>query len=158
MDAYFTDQYCTGLVPYIKRHGPTKKIKERLVAAGLGVDQALEMAVMKRPYARVLSLMKQHMERRTTQAPKAINALYLDYDIHNFLQQVEKSMNRRNLIRRVELLVERRHKIVHSGDLNGRNRANTVDVLDIDARIQDVRILVHGANAFLVDRFGSVFA
>lgn len=156
MDAYFTDRYCAMLVPFIKKHGATPQIAARLQRAGLDVLQSLEMATIKRPFARVLSLMRAHLERKTTQRRDAIDALFRDYGVKSLVAEVEAATGRKTLFRRIDRLVERRHEIVHAGDLNSKGRSNNVDVEDIKRRIADVKVLVLQADHYLSTRFGAV--
>lgn len=156
MDAYFTDKYCAMLVPFIKKHGATPQIAARLQSAGLDVSQSLEMATMKRPFARVLALMRAHLERKTTQRREAIDALFKDYGVKNLVAEVEDVARRKTLFARIEILVERRHAIVHAGDLNGKSRVNNVDVEDIRKRIADVKVLVLQADHYLYKKFGPI--
>ena len=152
MDAYFTDKYCQLLVPYLKKHGPNSRLQERLEKSGFNICQALEMATMKRPYRRISSMMQKRLSKFTTQTTSDINKLYLDFGIDKFLQNVESSVNRKNLLRRVEILVERRHKIVHAGDLNSRSRPNTIDLRDTTSRMKDINELVFSAEIYLDKR------
>ena len=149
MDAYFTDRYCQTLVPFLKKHGSNHRLDDRLQNAGLNVRQSLEMAVMKRPYRRVTTLMEKHLDRYTAQSTKDINRLYLDFGVEKLLGNVESGLGRKNLVRRVEILVERRHKIVHAGDLNARNTPNAIDAVKSFERIRELNTLVRGADDFL---------
>ena len=70
------------------------------------------------------------------------------------MENVEARLNRNNLIRRIAILVERRHKIVHSGDLNALSRPNRLDPRDTVHRIQELGTLVFEAESYLVDKIG----
>jgi len=156
MDAYFTDKYCSLLVPYIKKHGANQRIEQRLTSAGLDIDQALQMALMKRPHARVLSLMRRHLDRKTTQGRKAIDGLYKDYRIDSLVQDTVDAVGRKTLFRRIEILVDRRHQIAHSGDLNAKGKANQVKYDDLKAKVADIKVLVHRADYLLYEKLGEL--
>lgn len=58
-------------------------------------------------------------------------------------------LGRRNLLRRVELLVERRHKIVHDGDYNRRRQLRSIDPNRTVGRMKDLHAFVEAAENFL---------
>src|SRR5690606_21568566 len=43
MDAYFTDRFCEALVPYIKKEGLNKGLKELLSNSGMTLEKSIEM-------------------------------------------------------------------------------------------------------------------
>lgn len=147
MDSYFTARFTELLVPYIKRHGPTNSLVDLLANAGLDTRQALEMLQMDRPYRRIRTLMDSYFERYTTQRADVIDRLFVAYGLKNFSQNIQRSAHRTLLVRRVELLTERRHQIVHEGDLNAHGHLQDIDADKVDRQLKDLKLFVDKAQA-----------
>ena len=146
MDTYFTARFAEMLVSYLKKHGAKKSLVETLKNAGLDTTQALEMLQMERPYRRIRSLMDAYLERFTTQRIDVIDELFLCYGLKDLSVNSQKLAKRKNPIRRVEKIVERRHQIVHAGDLNSHNKLQDIDPDETKRQIGDLKLFVNSAH------------
>ncbi|ELP30166.1 hypothetical protein RBSWK_05924 [Rhodopirellula baltica SWK14] len=115
---------------------------------------ALELLAMDRPYRRIRNLVDAHLQRTTTQRFDAIDELFICYGMKDFCQNVQKNKNRKHLLASVAKIVERRHKIVHEGDLNSHRRLSPIDALQTKRRVADVLSFVAGADELLQRQFG----
>jgi len=149
MDSYFTDIFAERFIPYLKQKGTNKNITKILAKARLDVEVTLELLSMERPYRRIRKLIEVYLDQHTTQRTKVIDELFLAYNLKNFSDNVQKLKKRRNLLITIELLVERRHKIAHEGDLNSYGKLNNVNLREIRRRIEDVVKYVSGADEIL---------
>lgn len=149
MDAYFTDVFAERLVPYIRKKGPTKTLVNLLTKAGLDAACALDLLAMDRPYRRIRTLIESHLALKTTQKHATIDELFLAYNLKDFSANVEKLKNRKTLLKSVNILVSRRHKIAHEGDLNSHGRVNPIDPKQIRTRISAIVTFVSGADELL---------
>lgn len=149
MDSYFTNIFAERCIPYLRKKGKNKNITKFLEKAGFDVEVALELLSMDRPYRRIRKLIELYLEQHTTQRTKVIDELFLAYNLKNFSNNVQMLKKRKNLLRTIELLVERRNKIAHEGDLNLYGRLNKVDLGKIRRRIEDVVKYVSGADEIL---------
>jgi hypothetical protein len=149
MDAYFTDVFAERLVPYLRSEGPTKQMIAILGEAGLDTECALKLLAMKRPYRRVRKLIDAHLALKTTQRQHMIDELFLAYGLKDFCANVQKLKKRKNLLRSIALLVARRHKIAHEGDLNSHGRVNPIDPDKTRRQITAVLTFVSGADELL---------
>ena len=147
MDTYFTARFAELLVPYIKKKGAKQSLVATLADAGLDTSQALEMLTMDKPYRRIRTLIDAYLERYTTQRIEVIDKLFLCYGLKNFCASAQKKAKRKNLIRRVELIVERRHKIVHDGDLNSHHKLNKIDHDEVLRQLKDLKVFVDSAHS-----------
>jgi len=154
MDAYFTGIFAELFVPYLKKKGCNKHTCEILTKAGLNVQTAVELLTMERPLRRVRRLIDNYLDNRVTQKMHAIDSLFLAYTITNFSDRIQKLNNRRNLLRSVELLVTRRHMIVHDGDMNAHGRLRPIKPREITKRIKDLQLYVRGADELLRKQLG----
>ena len=141
-DDYFTRKYSEALLPSIKKHGVNKKLEDVLQAAGLSVAASLELLTMKRPYRRIRTLASGYYHRYTTQRADAIDKLFATVGLVNLCKRAEVAAKRKTLLRSVEILVHRRHEIVHGADLNKHGKLQKVNPKEIDRRISDVFMLV----------------
>ncbi len=149
MDAYFTDVFAENLVRYLKAKGAQKQLTRLLCEAGLDTATALELLAMRRPYRRVRRLIEAHLERHTTQRPDAIDQLFLAYGIRDFCERAQGLAKRRKLTASVRGLVERRHEIVHDGDINSHGRLQKIDRKQIRRKVEDVVKFVAASEQLL---------
>jgi hypothetical protein len=146
MDAYFTDKYTDILIPFLKKRGPTKDLISFLSSAGLDTKVALEMLQMERPYRRIRTIVDSYLGTVTTQRANVIDELFLSYGLKDFTKHAVAMCKRRNLWRRIELLVERRHQIAHEADLNAHGKLQRIESKKVRKQIQDLRLFVKSAD------------
>ena len=144
MDAYFTDRFCELLVPFIKKNGPNARLVELLADAGLDTEQALQMAGMKRPHRRIRTLVQHYLDRFVTQRFTVIDKLFLCFGIQDLCVNAQGVTGKRRLLRSVELHIERRHEIVHEGDVNAHGRLRDIGASTTIKRIGHVMDFVSG--------------
>jgi len=152
MDAYFTDVFAETLVPILKKQGATKGLAVLLEEAGFDTEQALNTLTMKRPYRRIRTIIDNYFEKYVTQRFERIDKLFLSYGFKDFSNRVQRSIGRRNMVRRVEKLVQRRHDIVHDGDMNSRGCLQPVDVTEFITRISDLIDFVRAADKMIMSK------
>jgi hypothetical protein len=149
MDAYFTKKYSELFVPFLKAKGATPDLVRMLEAAGLDVEQALEMIAMERPYRRIRTLIDCHLERKATQRFEAIDDLFKSYGLSKLCENAQKKTGRKRLLRSIEILVERRHAIVHEGDLDKYGRLSSIDFKSMRSRVASLLVFVMAADGIL---------
>ncbi len=149
MDAYFTDVFAERLVPFLKKKRATDSLTELLEKAGMDVAMALELLSMQRPFRRIRALVEAHLQRHVTQRSKAIDELFAVYGILNICKNAEKKLKRKTLLREIELLVQRRHAIVHDGDINGHNTLTDLSETWVRNRVFDVQKFVAATDEIL---------
>lgn len=150
MDSYFTDVFVERLVPFIKRKGATKRLVELLHDAGVDTECALQLIVMKSPFRKITKMVEVHLSLVTTQKSDAIDRLFLGYGLKDFCGNVARfSKKGLRLLSSIQTLVNRRHRIVHEGDLNSHGRPNRTDPKEFVRRIHDVVLFVSKADEIL---------
>jgi hypothetical protein len=149
MDAYFTRRFTEILGPYLKAKGPSDDLVALLQAAGFDTRQALELLTMERPYRRIRSLVDSHLERYTTQRFDAIDRLFLCFGLKSLCANAQSRSRRATLLRSVEILVERRHEIVHTGDHDKHGKIVPLDFTEFAKRIRDLNIFVQNADEII---------
>lgn len=146
MDGYFTDRFTDLLIPYIKKKGASKTLIELLSEAGLNTEMALDMLMMDRPYRRVRSLMENYFSNYTTQRTNVIDKLFAAYGLKNFTKDVCGLAKRKQLGRRVENFVLRRHSIAHEADMNAHGRVRTLQHSYVVGQLKDLKLFVDKAD------------
>lgn len=149
MDAYFTDVFSERVVPFLKTKGPTPKLLVLLKEAGIDTKCALELLAMERPYRRIRRLVEGYLEKRTTQKLPAIDELFLTYGLRDFTINIQKLKRKPHLLKSVERIVMRRHKIAHEGDLNAYQKPNSIDVAWTKKHVTSIVCFVSGADELL---------
>jgi hypothetical protein len=149
MDEYFTRRFSELLIPYIKKKGSSKDLSVLLSEAGLDVAQALELVLMERPLRRVRAIVDAHLDRYTAQRFVAIDSLFRCIGLPSLSEDAQRLAGRKTLKRSIEILVERRHAIVHAGDYDKHGHLVTVDFRKFRNRIDDLRIFVAKADEII---------
>jgi len=149
MDSYFTRRFAELLVPFLKRNGANEKLTKMLTEAGLDIAVALELAVMQRPYRRIRGLIQRHLSTYTTQRFHVIDDLFLALGVKDLSKHAQGAAHRKTLLRSVELLVERRHQIVHEGDHSRNGSLNRIDADELIRRQTDLLLYVEHADALI---------
>lgn len=151
-DDYFTRRFCEAVVPVLKKHKPNKHLAEMLSSAGLDVVGSLELLSMQRPYRRIRTLIDRHLESHVTQRFDKIDDLFNVIGLGKFSAGVQKRAKRSALCKSVSILVERRHSIVHSGDLNKKGVVVSLSPRDTRTRLNNMRLFVDTADSIIQDR------
>lgn len=149
MDTYYSRRFVELLVPFVKSKGVTDGLAELLEDAGLDTKQAVEMSMMKRPMRRLRSLLYRHLERKVTQRFGVVDDLFLAYGLKDLTGHAEALTGRKKLRASVELLIQRRHRIVHDGDLDSRGRLRPIRSQEMLRRIVDMCKLVDASEEIL---------
>lgn len=149
MDAFFTRRFAELLVPFLKKNGANAKLAVMLESAGLNTSVALELAVMDRPFRRIRSLVQRHLSSYTTQRFSAIDELFLALGVKDLSKHAQGLAKKKRLLRSVEILVERRHQIVHEADVAVNGKRNALPVVEIGRRLKDVFLYVKHADALI---------
>ncbi len=152
MDSYFTDLFSEIFIPHLKKNKPSKQMVSILTDAGLDAAQALEMFSMARPYRRIRTLINNHYDGFVTQSFKKIDELFLAYGFKNFSKSIEKSLHRKTLLRSIEILVHRRHAIVHEGDLNSHNKLKKINRQETLTRMKSMVLFVEKADERIMSK------
>ena len=79
--------------------------------------------------------------------------MFLAYGFKDFCHHIQKIAKRKALIASIQLLVRRRHKIVHQGDLNAFGKLQTIQSALIKTRVMHVVKFVARADEFLKKSF-----
>ncbi len=155
MDAFFTRRFAELLVPFLKKHGPNERLIELLNAAGLDTRVALELAAMDRPFRRIRALVRRHLSNYTTQRFAAIDELFLALGAKDLSRHAQGLSKKKTLLRSVELLVERRHAIVHEADVGPNGRLTAIKGPEIVRRLKHLTEYVTHSSA-LIDKMVKV--
>lgn len=150
MDSYFTDRFCEALVPYIKKEGLNKGLKELLSKSGMTLEKSIEMFDNKRPKRVMSNLVRRHLLTFVTQNFKTVDKLYKCIGFEKPLTLSAQALSKRKrLLSSIEKLVERRHKIVHAGDYNQHGRLNQIEYQMTFKWILEIRVIVANIEKLL---------
>jgi len=150
MDAYFTGVFAERLVPYLKKQKtPPRALSALLQKAGLDTTAILELLGMERPYRRVRKLMDTYLAQHVTQRVDIINELFLAYGLKDFCKHVQSRTKRKTLLASIRNVVERRHQIVHKGDLNSHGKLQSIKASQIKTRVMHIVKFVSAADEIL---------
>lgn len=142
LDTYVTDVFGEKFIPYIKSYGVDDSLAKLLEVAGLDVKTALELINSERPYRKIRTLIENYYSRYTTQRFEVIDGLFLHYHLNHIIENSARKAGKISLARSVQILIERRHGIVHNGDYNRHYRINDISKEQVERRINDLEILV----------------
>jgi hypothetical protein len=157
MDAYFTGVFAERLVPFLKKKKtPPKALCDLLQKAGLDTATAIELLGMDRPYRRIRKLMDCHLEKHVSQRIDVIDELFLSYGLKDFCDHAQRKAKRRNLLKSIQRLVERRHEIAHKGDVNSHGRLQKITPTQIKTLVMHLVKFVASADEILQGQLASI--
>jgi hypothetical protein len=149
MDAYFTDKFCQLFVSHLKKKGPNDLLIGQLEKAGFSTKMALELLKKDRPMGALRSLMEKYLAKYTTQKMDAIDELFKSYAIAKLSNHAQSYSKRKNLLKTVANAVERRHAIVHEGDMNSHGSPCKLKSTTVSHYISAIEKYVHSAESIL---------
>lgn len=152
LDAYVTDVFTEKLVSYLKKYSPGEDLITLLSDAGLDTRMTLKLIDMERPYRGIRTLINKHFERYTTQKFYEIDKLFRNYSLTKISKNAAGRSGKPSIKRSVELLVDRRNQIAHSGDYNAHNKITSIDEKVIAKRLKDLEILVKNMDELICNR------
>lgn len=141
-DHYFTSKFCDVLASYLRNNKPNKELLELLERSGVNTSTALEIAVMKRPFRRIRSILSNSLSGKTTHRTKAIDNLFAAMNLKGLSGRVHKRTGRKNLGRRIDKLVDTRNEVVHFAHLNSHGKPKKINSQDIRSRIEEIKLFV----------------
>lgn len=165
MDDYFTNKFCDELVPFIKEKGVTPDLLEIFKNANFNFKDALELLVdvtkdkTKRPLRLVRSRIEKSLATYTTQQFDTIDNLFKAYGRSKLTENALELVGSKKLLegsglkkpynKRIQELIQRRHKIVHSGDLDGHSKIKSIDKKWVLPRLRAVKHFVECAEEII---------
>ncbi|MEQ6202553.1 HEPN domain-containing protein [Sulfitobacter sp. HNIBRBA2951] len=150
-DHYFTSKFCDVLAGYLRKAKPNKELLEQLSRAGLNTEAALEIAVMKRPFRRIRSLLTSALSEKTTNRTKSIDNLFSGIDLNGLSGRVTKKIGKSSVPKSIDKLVDMRNDIVHSAHINSHGKPKAVDGSKIRMRVQHVALFVNTSEDIIND-------
>ena len=154
-DRYFTAKFCDVLVPHLKDEKRiSNDVCTLLSDAGLDTRFALDLAVSKRPFRKIRTIVQNSLSKHTTQRTEIIDQLFIHFGLKDLMGCAQRRAERANLIKRTMKLVDMRNSIAHEAHVNTRGDPMAISVEDVESRIADLRLFVHNCNAIIDKRFG----
>ena len=149
MDSYFTDVFAVRFVAYLREKGPNEAMVALLEEAGLGVETALKIMTMKRPYRRIRTLVEESLAKKVTQKTDDIDKLFLAFALKNFTHHIARLKKRKTLLASIKNAVKRRNTIAHEGDIHSHGKLNPITARDLKHKLNDIVLFVAGADEIL---------
>jgi hypothetical protein len=113
---------------------------------------ALELAVSKRPFRKIRTIVQNSLSQHTTQRISIIDELFISFGLKNLCENAEKKTGRKKLIKRISRLVDTRNDIAHSAHLNSHNKPRKVNIEDIRGLFDDLKIFVNSCDEIIEKR------
>lgn len=149
-DAYFTDRFSEGLVPHLRMNiAPGRDLVDLMQKAGLDTKAALELLGMERPYRRIRTLVEHYLDCYVAQRMGVIDTLFVGFGLKGLSENAEKRTGRRQLRRSIEIAIQRRHDIVHAGDLDKHGKLKPIDDRKIERRLKDMTLFVNACESII---------
>lgn len=149
MDSYFTEAFVEKLIPFLRAKKPTKELIKKLESAGFGLADALILLNDKDPYSHIRSTLENNLEKYVTQSVEKIDSLFLAYGYNHISKSAEAKSKIKTLIKTVELLVKRRHQIVHDGDYIKNGKLRTFNQVKVTMGVQSLENFVTACDEIL---------
>ena len=122
MDTFFTDKFMEMFIPFIKKNGITDGLELVIKKTSITLKESLNFLTQKEPLETLFYKMRNEIRRYVAQDQKRIDFLFKGFGIDSISFAAEEYDNtgagkKDDLLRRVRVLVRRRHSIVHDGDM-----------------------------------------
>ena len=93
------------------------------------------------------------MDNFVTQRFDVINDLFKSMGLPKLLKDAEKKAKRKNLLKIVKNGIDRRHEIVHNGDVTDYGRLRDINHKQIRTRLINIQTLVNQCESIINKRF-----
>lgn len=149
MDHYYTNKFMEMLTPFLQKKAATKKLADLIQESGITFQEAMELLKNPDPYKKIRKKVYSKTKRYVAQNLNKIDDLFIAYGITKFTENVEKMSGKKDLIRNINLIVKRRHSIVHTGDLNPNGSTKNLGKSHNIKKIRDVLLFVETSELLL---------
>lgn len=149
MDSYFTDIFSEKVVCFIQKKHINPNLEDLLIKAGIDIKTLLKIMVTERPFRRIRTIISNYMSYRVTQNIKAIDDLFEKLGIKKLSIQIENLKKRKTLLKSVSDAVNRRHLIVHNGDIDSHRKTKNITIQYTKTKINDILKFVSGAEEII---------
>lgn len=156
MDSYFTKKFVEVLVEFLKKNGPTDALVELLQKAGLDTRESLKLLGMQRPYRRIRNLVEAHFETYVTQRFSVIDDLYIGFSLKDLSANAIKKTGYIRAQSSIEKLIEKRHQIVHEGDVNSHGKIRGINPNEIKNKFKLLRLFVECSDDIIEKKIKSI--
>ena len=153
-DAYATDCFSEHFVRYIKDHKIDESVIKLLTDAHYDIKFSIELLKAERPYRKIRTLIDKYYAKVTTQRMEVIDSLFTIYHLDSITFNAANKTGRKpeNLLKSINLLIERRHQIVHDGDYNDYCVPKSITKTDLN-RIELIKIFVDSMDTIIDSKF-----
>lgn len=156
MDAYFTKKFVEVLVEFLKKQEPTDALVKLLAKAGLDTRESLNLLTLQKPYRRIRTLVEAYFETYVTQRFEVIDDLYVGFSLKNLSENALNKTGYKRVRPSIIKLIEKRHQIVHEGDVNQLGRIRPIKPNEIVHRFKMLVIFVESADSIIDSKMKSI--
>jgi hypothetical protein len=154
-DRYFTAKFCDVLIDHLKSGKEVSDSTAKVLReAGLDTKFALKLAVSKKPFRKIRTIVQSHLSDQTTQRTSAIDSFFLNIGLKDLCRNAQAKAKRKTVISRTMKLVDLRNEIAHEGHVQRNGEPRKIDIGDIENRIKDMRVLVERCDEIIENAFG----
>lgn len=152
-DSYFTSVFLEKFEPYLKQ---SQKIPKRMIEflekAGLTTEVCLELFKNRYKYRMLRDLLDKSFSRYTIQDFRIVDDLMSAYGFKDFSLNVERSMKKKGTRECIIKLIQRRHCIVHEGDIGKNNKPKQISISQTILEIQTAYEFIAHAELIIFNK------
>ncbi|MBZ0215825.1 MAG: hypothetical protein K8F25_04670 [Fimbriimonadaceae bacterium] len=115
---------------------------------------ALQLAVSKRPYRKIRTIVQNSLSRLTTHRSSVIDNLFLSLGLNDLSENAQKLARRKTLNKRIQKLVDIRNDIAHEAHINAHGNAKKITYDDVSGRLDDLELFVTNCDSIIDNKFG----
>lgn len=153
LDAYASDRFFEKFTCCLSSRQHPRAIVDLVEESGLSVAKALALLSEKKPYQVVKQLVVKHFETSSRQSFDSIDDLYKYLGLNGITGSALSLSKRKMLRSRIQHMLNRRHRIVHEGDYNGRHRLADISASDVERWVKATRVFVSSMEKIVEQRF-----
>ena len=151
LDAYASDRFMENFTRQIKGRRPSEKEVELLKSAGVTIEMALELLCTEssRPFVTIRNQVEKYFATRSRQSFRRINELYEYFGIKCIAENAVRFAKRETLTSKIEGMLNRRHRIVHEGDYDGKHKLAHIKEKDVLKWVKATKLFVESMESIL---------
>lgn len=149
MDHYFTNKFMDMLTPFLRSNGATKDLSIIIEESGISFQEAINLLNSDKPFRKIEKKVSYKLNRFVAQNVVKIDSLFKGFGIHNLCESAQGRAKDNRLLRNVNLLIRRRHSIVHDGDLDKKGNTKIIGKSHILKKIESANIFIKNCDEIL---------
>lgn len=158
-DMYASDRFMENFARHIRKRDLSPDEIELLKKSGVTIEVVLNLLKQnrkgKQPFRAISGYVDKYFAKASRQSFAKINDLYAYYGLPKLADNVLKKCDRKTIGGKIQKMLNRRHKIVHEADYDGKHKLTAIVPREVYAWRQATESFVGHMEEILCNRFNA---